>query len=90
MELLIKNADIVDGTGRAARKGSIGVVNGKIILDPAQDTADLVRQMEKFISLSHEKKKQMGLNARKKVECEFDRNIVVNAYLKAIKSLVNQ
>ena len=42
MELLIKNADIVDGTGRAARKGSIGVVNGKIILDPAQDTADLV------------------------------------------------
>ena len=42
MDLLINNADIVDGTGRAARKGSIGAVNGKIILDPAQDTADLV------------------------------------------------
>ena len=72
------------GCGEAVDDG----VNGFLV--QPQDTADLVRQMEKFISLSHEKKKQMGLNARKKVECEFDRNIVVNAYLKAIKSLVNQ
>ena len=37
--------------------------------------------MEKFIHLSYEEKKQMGLAARKKVEQEFDRNIVVNVYL---------
>ena len=72
------------GCGEAVDDG----VNGFVVRP--QDVADLVRQMEKFILLSHNEKKQMGLNARKKVEREFDRNIVVDAYLKAVKSIVSQ
>ena len=45
---------------------------------------DLVKKIEKFIKLPYDKKKQMGLNGRKKMEKEFDRNIVINAYIEEI------
>lgn len=41
----------------------------------------------KFIELPDVEKKQMGIMGRKKIENEFDRNIVVNAYLDEIKKL---
>ncbi|CAK6476282.1 N, N'-diacetylbacillosaminyl-diphospho-undecaprenol alpha-1,3-N-acetylgalactosaminyltransferase [Peribacillus frigoritolerans] len=44
----------------------------------------LVEKVEKFINLSYEEKKSMGLAARHKVESEYDRNIVVTTYLKEI------
>lgn len=47
----------------------------------------LVEKIEKFIVLKHEEKAQMGLNGRKKIEMEFDRQIVINTYLKEIKEL---
>ena len=40
------------------------------------------QKMEKFIALPHEEKMKMGLAGRAKVEREFDRKIVVEAYLK--------
>lgn len=49
-----------------------------------QDANDLVEKMERFINLPYEQKKQMGLNARKKVEREFDRQIVIDAYINEI------
>ena len=55
-------------------------VNGYIVKQ--RDSKDLIEKMEKFIALSHEQKMQMGLAGRAKVEREFDRQIVVNAYLK--------
>ena len=48
------------------------------------DTMDLIRQIEKFISLSWEERKEMGLAGRKKVEKEFDRKIVVKKYLQEL------
>lgn len=42
---------------------------------------DLVTQVEKFILLSDEEKAAMGRAGREKVEREFDREIVVKAYL---------
>lgn len=60
-------------------------VNGYVVRQ--QDGDDLVEKIERFIGLSFEEKKQMGLNARKKVEREFDRNIVVKAYLDAIAEI---
>ena len=39
------------------------------------------------MALSYEEKKQMGLNARAKMEREFDRQQVVNAYIEEITSL---
>lgn len=58
-------------------------VNGYIVRQ--QDSQDLIEKVEKFIQLPYKEKKQMGLSAREKVEREFDRNIVVNAYLEETK-----
>lgn len=57
-------------------------INGFVVKQ--QDTNDLVEKMERFINLPYEQKKQMGLNARKKVEREFDRQIVIDAYINEI------
>ena len=59
--------------------------NGFIVKQ--QDANDLVEKMERFINLPYEQKKQMGLNARKKVEREFDRQIVIDAYIKEIERI---
>ena len=45
------------------------------------DGEDLARQIEKFIKLSPEQKAAMGKAGREKVVREFDRQIVVKAYL---------
>lgn len=44
----------------------------------------LLGAMLKFLELPCEKKKQMGLAGRKKMEQEYDRKIVINAYLEQI------
>lgn len=46
---------------------------------------DLISKVEKFVLLSDEEKARMGALGRKKIEKEFDRNIVVNKYLQEIK-----
>lgn len=51
------------------------------------DPADLTNAVERFIALPYSQKKQMGINARKKVEREFDRQIVVDAYLHELNVL---
>ena len=57
-------------------------INGFMI--EQKDTAGLISAVEKFIALSNEQRKQMGLNGRNKVEKEFDREIVIEAYLKEL------
>ncbi len=57
-------------------------INGFVVKQ--NDTEDLVRQIEKFISLAYDEKKTMGLAGRLKVEKEFDRQIVVNKYLEEL------
>lgn len=59
--------------------------NGFII--KSQDVDDIVEKLELFISLPHEQKREMGLAARRKVEREFDRNVVVKAYFDCINRL---
>lgn len=53
-----------------------------------KDVSSLVNALDKFINLSYEKKRTMGLSGRKKVEDSFNRNIVVNAYITEIDSIV--
>ena len=60
-------------------------VNGFVVRQ--QDGDDLVEKIERFIGLLFEEKKQMGVNARKKVERVFDRQIVVDAYLNEIATI---
>ena len=40
--------------------------------------------------MKYDDKKKMGLNGRKKVVEEFDRQIVVNAYIEEIEIIINQ
>ena len=58
-------------------------INGFLVRQ--KDSKDLIHKIEKFLSLSNEKKKEMGLAGRRKVEKEFDRRIVVNNYMQQIK-----
>jgi galacturonosyltransferase len=52
-----------------------------------QDAADLIAKVEKFLTLPYAERKAMGDAAREKAEREFDRNIVIKAYLEAVDSL---
>lgn len=59
------------------RTGFLIPVNNQKALDDA---------IERFLCLSREKQEQMGLLGRKKVEREFDRNIIVNQYLMELEN----
>lgn len=50
----------------------------------------LIKAIEMFISLPYETKKNMGRDARKKMEREFDRKLVVDTYMDVIKTAINK
>ena len=60
-------------------------VNG--FITRPHDVEDLCNQIRKFLALSNEERVAMGKAARKKVEKEFDRQIVVNKYLMEIEQI---
>lgn len=49
----------------------------------------LINKVEQFLALHNDERKQMGLTGRKKIETEFDRNLVVNAYINEINQINN-
>lgn len=63
-------------------------VNGFVIQQ--KNSKDLIEKIEKFIKLDYEAKRKMGLEGRKKVEKEFDRQIVVDAYMNEIKKVIKE
>lgn len=50
----------------------------------------LVQAIERFIALPYEQKVAMGLAGRKKMEREFDRQIVVDAYMREIENILEE
>ena len=53
------------------------------------DVDALVKKIEMFLNeKTNDERRTMGLNGRKKVECEFNREIVVNAYTEKIEELL--
>ena len=58
-------------------------VNGYICKQ--NDTKDLIMQIEKFLALPRDARKQMGISGRAKVEKEFNRQIVIDKYLAELK-----
>jgi galacturonosyltransferase len=80
-------------TGRPAIGSDINGVkeiiddNENGYLFPAGDGEALVDRIERFISLDDIEKSRMGKSARAKVERSFDRNIIVNAYVKELEEL---
>ena len=69
------------GCGEIVEDGKTGFIVRQ------HDSLYLIEKIRLFLSKNYEVRKQMGLAARKKVEREFDRQIVVNAYLDEIKNL---
>lgn len=57
-------------------------INGYIVKQ--KDSNDLIEKIEKFLSLTYEERKNMGLKGREKVEKEFDRQFVVKKYLEEL------
>lgn len=49
----------------------------------------LLDAIESFINLPHDKKIEMGLNGRHKMEKEFDRNIIISLYINLINKIYN-
>lgn len=52
-----------------------------------KNTSDLIVKIEKFIQLPHQNRVKMGRRSRKKVEEQFNREIIVKEYLKEIKKI---
>ena len=63
-------------------------VNG-FLFEPRSSDA-IVEAVEKFMALSFEERQEMGRKSREKVEREFDRQIVVDAYMKEIKRILEE
>jgi len=63
--------------------GSKDVIDDRVTgyLFETGDAIDLINTVKQFLDLDYEEMKKMGLSARQKVEKEFDRNIVIDAYL---------
>lgn len=57
-------------------------INGYLV--EQKNCKDLIEKIEKFLGLDYDVKKQMGIAGREKVEKEFDRQIVVDAYMDEI------
>lgn len=55
---------------------------------PQRDTDALIDRVERFLALSNEEKQQMGISGRKKVEKEFDRQIVVDKYMEELNKIM--
>lgn len=55
-----------------------------------QDEHDLADKMRMMYRLSEEERIRMGKSARKKVAREFDKTIVIDAYLKAIEEIIKK
>lgn len=51
-----------------------------------QNTEQLIQCVRKFMQMSNEERRQMGLAGRAKVEREFSREIVIEAYMREIEA----
>ena len=61
-------------------------VSGYVV--PVNDEEAVLKAVEKFLSLSWEERRAMGLAGRAKVEREFDREIVVRMYMDEMNHLL--
>lgn len=53
----------------------------------AKNVDSLVLAMKKILSLSNEQRKKMGIEARKKMENEFDRNKIISTYCEIVSNV---
>lgn len=59
-------------------------INGFLVKE--RDSEDLIKKMKIFMSLSNEERAKMGVRGRKKIEDNFSRTIIVQAYMGEIRN----
>ena len=74
----------IPGCREAVENGETG------FLFQSKNTQSLINVIEKFLTLSNKEMKLMGEKARKKMEQEFDRNIIINSYIKEINNVMEE
>ncbi len=60
------------------------------LLVKEKDTQDLIRAVRQFLEMPYEQRRQMGIEARHKMEREFDRRIVVKRYMEELQKIVKR
>lgn len=72
----------------ADRSGCRETVENNVtgFLVPTKDSQAVIDSLNKFLEMSWEERKAMGLKGREKMEKEFDRKIVIDEYNKIISS----
>ncbi len=72
--------------------GTVDVIDdGKTgFLFEAKNDEDLMNAIRKFLALSYEEKARMGKAGRERMERLFDRNLVINTYLRKIERAVGK
>ena len=70
----------------ADRSGCREVVDDNVtgFIVPINDEAATIEAVYKFLALTPEEREQMGIEGRKKMEKEFDRQLVVEAYVEEV------
>lgn len=76
---------VISTNRSGCREVIVNRVNGFLIKE--KDILDLTKSIKVFLGMTNNEQKQMGLEGRQKVEREFDRNIVIDKYLKEIDVL---
>lgn len=71
-------------TNRSGCRETVNDGNSGFVI-PIKDEDALVEAIENFLNLSNAQKREMGLEGRKKMETEFDRNLVVKEYIQEIQ-----
>lgn len=73
-------------TNRPGTKEAI--INGKTgYIFEAKDTEGLIARVEQFLSLSHKQRVKMGTDGRKYITENFNRQIIVDEYMKTIRGI---
>jgi glycosyltransferase involved in cell wall biosynthesis len=60
------------------------------LLCQPRNAIDLAQKMERMLRLTPAQRAVMGINGRKKMEAEFDEQIVIDRYLAAVREVVGQ
>ena len=60
-------------------------ISGFIV--PSNNENAIIDAVERFLSMSVEQRKEMGIAGRRKMEKEFDRNIVINTFINEMEAL---
>ena len=79
LEASASGRPIITTNRSGCREGVENGINGYVVEE--KNSKDLIKKIELFLSKSTDEKKAMGLAGRKKVESEFDRQIVIKKYI---------